>query len=69
MDDSNTKYLHASATFHRKMNGIPSLCSMGGEVVDNQEGLYDLARDYFHEGLCDYVIPKYFPRCAFLYWS
>lgn len=54
------------------MNVIPSLCSMGGDIVDNQERLCDLAQDYFHEGLCDYVIPKYFSQYDFFecsYWS
>lgn len=41
MDNSNTNYFHVCATFHMKMNVIPSLCSMAGE-----ERLWIIKKDY-----------------------
>lgn len=45
--DSNTKFFHASASSRKKINSIDSLMDDHGNSVTSQEGLCDLAANYF----------------------
>jgi hypothetical protein len=45
--DSNTKFFHAVASARRKRNNISKLCDNEGNVVQEQQGMCDIAKEYF----------------------
>jgi len=45
--DRNTKFFHASATARKKVNRIISLDDDAGNKVTNEQGLRDVAKQYF----------------------
>ena len=45
--DRNTKFFHASATVRKKVNRITSLDDDVGNKITNEQGLRDVARQYF----------------------
>jgi hypothetical protein len=45
--DSNTKFFHAMASARRKRNRIANLSNNDGEVIHDQNGMCNVALDYF----------------------
>ncbi|MCI09489.1 putative ribonuclease H protein [Trifolium medium] len=46
-DDSNTKFFHAVASARRKRNNISKLCDNEGNVVEEQNVMCDITKEYF----------------------
>lgn len=45
--DANSKFFHAQATSRKRLNHIPHLVNDAGEIIDNQDGMQELVKDYF----------------------
>lgn len=48
----NTKLFHVSATMRKKRNKIVKLCNEKQNMVEDQPGLCEVARDYFNKLFC-----------------
>lgn len=45
--DANSKFFHAQATLRKRLNHISHLINDSGDVIDNQDGMQELVKEYF----------------------